>query len=224
MGERSDRRRALRVPVRGFAVLHAEHGPGPLHGDLENLSRTGALVHVPSRPPDDPLDVELRLSEGDGWVTARPVRIERANAATARGGWRIAVVFERVEPAIGAAIESAITHALAAAARRPVLVIDDRAERRAQLIDRLARAGMTPLAPKTPLDAIELLARSQLHVSVCLLAPGFGVASRELASNLSASFPWVTPIEITDDLDATVARAIHAWSETPVARIGGAIT
>ena len=219
-----DRRRELRVPVRGFAVLHAEHGPGPLHGSLENLSRTGALVSFTSRPPAENIDLELRLSEGDGWVTARTVRVERANPGSQRGGWRIAVAFDRVEPTTRVAIESAIEHALAAAARRPILVIDDHAERRAKLVARLSREGMTPITPATPLEAIDVLACSHLHVSVCLLAPGFGVQSKELATVLSDSFPWVAPVEITDDLDATIESALHAWSETPVARIGRAIT
>lgn len=217
-----ERRGALRVPVRGFAVLHAEDGPGPLHGSLENLSRSGALLAVASRPPHANLDLELRLSEGDGWVTARTVRIEPPRAQ--RGRWKIAVVFDRVEPAIRAAIDSAIEHALAAAKRRPILVIDDQKDRRASLITRLVREGMTPLAPKTPLEAIDLLARAQLHVSVCMLAPGFGVPSTDLATILSDSFPWVTTAEISDDLDDTTSRAIAAWAETPVARLGGAIT
>ncbi|MBA3452482.1 MAG: hypothetical protein H0T42_05225, partial [Deltaproteobacteria bacterium] len=51
---------------------------------------------------------------------------------------------------------------------------------------------MTPLAPATPLDAIDLLTRAELHISVCLLAPGFGVGSTDLATSLSDSFPWVT--------------------------------
>lgn len=212
------------MPVRGFAVLHAEHGPGPLHGSLGNLSRTGALVTVASRPPADNLDLELRLSEGDGWVTARTVRVERANAKTQRGGWKIAVVFDRVEPTMRSAIGSAIAHALSATERRPVLVIDDLAQRRSALAQRLVREGMTPLTPKTPLEAIDLLARSHLHVSVCLLAPGFGVAPTELATSLSDSFPWVTAVEITDDLDATLAGARAAWSATVYARLGSAIT
>jgi hypothetical protein len=220
-----DRRGALRVPVRGFAVLHAENGPGPLHGSLENLSKTGALLIIASRPPDANLDLELRLSEGDGWVTARTVRIEPPKAQPPyRGGWKIAVAFDRVEPSMRAAIDSAISHALAAAKRRPILVIDDQHERRASLISRLAREGMTPLAPKTPLEAIDLLARAQLHVSVCMLAPGFGVPTTDLATILSDSFPWVTTAEISDDIDDTASRALAAWAETPVARLGGAIT
>jgi hypothetical protein len=213
----------LRVPVRGFAVLHAENGPGPLHGSLENLSQSGALVNFASRPPTDNLELELRLDGGDGWVTARTVRVERVNANTQRGGWRIAVMFDRVEPAMRTAIDAAISHALSAALRRPILVIDDRLERRTSLIARLAREGMTPLAPKTPLEAIDLLTRSQLHVSVCMLAPGFGVESRDLATILSDSFPWVTTAEISDDIDDTATRAVAAWAETPVARIGFAI-
>lgn len=224
MGGMSDRRCALRVPVRGFAVLHAENGPGPLHGSLENLSQSGALVNLTSRPPTDNLELELRLDDGDGWVTAHTVRVERVNANTQRGGWRLAVAFDRVEPAVRAAIDNAIGHALSAAKRRPILVIDDRAERRTSLIERLAREGMTPIAPRTPLDAIDVLARAQLHVSVCLLAPGFGVPSTDLASILSESFPWVSTAEISDDIDDTVSRAIAAWAETPVARIGLAIT
>ena len=43
-----ERRRALLVPVRGFAVLYASDGP--LHGMIENLSQSGALVSVAGRP------------------------------------------------------------------------------------------------------------------------------------------------------------------------------
>ncbi len=224
MGQTTDERRcALRVPVRGFAVLHAENGPGPLHGSLENLSQTGALVNFASKPPDANIDLELRLSDGDGWVTARTVRVERVNQNTQRGGWRIAVAFERVEPAIRAAIDTAINHAISAAKRRPILVIDDQAQRRSSLIERLVNEGMTPIAPRTPLEAIDLLTRSQLHVSVCMLAPGFGVASTDLATILSDSFPWVTTAQISDDIDDTTSRAVAAWAATPVARLGVAV-
>ena len=225
MGQvRDERRCSLRIPVRGFAVLHAENGPGPLHGSLENLSQSGALVHVASKPPDANLDLELRLEGGDGWVTARTVRVERVNPNTQRGGWRIAVAFERVEPGIRAAIETAISHALSAAKRRPILVIDDQASRRTTLIERLVSEGMTPIAPRTPLEAIDLLTRSQLYVSVCMLAPGFGVESTDLATILSDSFPWVTTAQISDDIDDTATRAVAAWAATPVARLGVAIT
>jgi CheY-like chemotaxis protein len=233
MGEsvETDRRCSLRVPVRGFAVLQAVSGTGPMHGSIENLSRTGALVNVSTRPPIDHLDMELRLSEGDGWITARTVRVERvglglfahARHAKQRSRWRIAVVFDRVPPNMRDAIQSAIDHALCAAKRRPILVIDSKTERRTSLVTRLESEGMMPLAPKTQREAIDLLTSAQLHVSVCMLAPGFGVERGDLATMLADRFPWVTTAEIDDDVDATATRAIAAWAATPVARLGVSI-
>ncbi|HLL23212.1 MAG TPA: PilZ domain-containing protein, partial [Kofleriaceae bacterium] len=133
---RVERRCALRVPVRGFAVLHADQGP--LHGALENLSQTGALVNVAAKPLASAIELELRLSEGDGIISARTVRVAPAQT---RGGYHVAVVFEHVDPATRLAIDTAIEHALSAAKRRPVLVIDDHVDRRMLLIQRLARAG-----------------------------------------------------------------------------------
>ena len=106
--------------MRGVAVFYAEDGA--MHGTIENLSSSGALVTVAGVPSDQNLDVELKLGEDSGWVSARTVRIER----TARR-WRIAVQFDRVDAHMRAAIEGAIDHALRAAQRRPILVIDDRA-------------------------------------------------------------------------------------------------
>ena len=206
-----DRRRALRVPVRGFAVLYANGGP--LHGMIENLSQSGALVSVASRPPEE-LDMEIRLTEGSGWVVGRVVRVE----SQARQ-WRIAVAFDRVDDSLKDAIDASIASARGAARRRPILVIDENTDRKNSLITRLSDHGMTPLAPKTPLEAIELLTRSQLHVGVCLLAPGFGVPSHDLRAVLSDSFPWISVAEITDDLDATTHQAIDTWNTTPIARI-----
>lgn len=209
-----ERRRALRVPVRGFAVLYASGGP--LHGMIENLSQSGALISVASRPPEE-LDIELRLAEGSGWVVGRVVRCE------ARAGqWRVAVVFVRVDESLRDAITASIASARGAARKRPILVIDENTDRKNDLITRLSDQGMTPLAPKTPLEAIDLLTRSQLHVGVCLLAPGFGVPSHDLRAVLSDSFPWVSVAEITDDLDATTHQALDTWKTTPIARIADA--
>jgi hypothetical protein len=213
----SERRRALRVPVRGVAVFYAEEGA--MHGTIENLSSSGALVSVAGVPFDESLDVELKLGDESGWVSARTVRIER----TARR-WRIAVQFDRVDDQMRAAIEGAIDHALRAAQRRPILVIDDRPARRVNLATRLTARGMTPLAPRTPLEAIDLLTRTQLHVNVCLLAPSFGQSVDELRALVSDSFPWVTTAEISDDVELTVDRALEAWSGTDVARIAAAIS
>jgi len=213
----SERRRALRVPVRGVAVFYAEDGA--MHGTIENLSSSGALVTVAGVPFDESLDVELKLGDESGWVSARTVRIER----TARR-WRIAVEFDRVDDQMRAAIEDAIDHALRAAQRRPILVIDDRPARRVNLATRLAARGMTPLAPRTPLEAIDLLTRTQLHVNVCLVSASFGQTVEELRALVSDSFPWVTTAEIGEDVEATVDRALEAWSGTDVARIANAIS
>jgi hypothetical protein len=212
----SERRRALRVPVRGVAVFYAEDGA--THGTIENLSVTGALVSVTGVPTETDLDVELKLGNDSGWVSARTVRVEKVARR-----FRIAVAFDHLEPAVRAAIDHAIEAAVRAAQRRPILVIDDRVARRVDLITRLAARGMTPLAPRTPLEAIDLLTRTQLHVNVCLLAPSFGQTAAELHALVSDSFPWVSTAEISDDLDATVDRALEAWSGTDVARLSAAV-
>ncbi len=240
----AERREALRVPVRGVAVCHLATESVPeaaLFGQLENLSQGGALVNLATCPSDHAvLDVELKLPvAATGWISAHTVRVERASQRSTAGeappaalpvgsavrasGWRVGIAFDRVDSKMRQAIDETITAALEAARRRPILVIDDHAARRDSLIQRLAERGMTPLAPRTPLDAIDLLTRSQLHVTVCLLAPSFGVPSTDLAAALSESFPWITAIDITDDSDATTARALEAWSATPVARIATAI-
>ena len=208
----SERRRSMRVPVRGTAVLQA--GAGPMHGTVENLSHSGALLNVPARPHQDDHDLELHLVDGGGIVGARTVRVETRGDA-----YRVAVVFDRVDPAMRASISSAIDAALAAARQRPILVIDDPGPRRAELIDRLVDRGMTPVAPGTPLETIDLLTRTHLQIAVCLLAPG----RSDLASVLADSFPWVTTLEISDDVTDSVARAVETWHATPVARIGVAI-
>jgi len=211
-----ERRRALRVPVRGVAVLYTSGGP--LHGAIENLSQSGALISVASQPAQHQLDLEIRVAEGGGWGVGHTVRAEPALHHC-----RIAVAFERVDAALRESIDAAIASARGAARRRPILVIDENSDRKRALIDRLSNRGMTPLAPKTPLEAIDLLSRSQLHVGVCLLGPGFGVPSTDLRALFTDSFPWVSVAEITDDLDATTHHAIDSWFATPIARIAEAV-
>jgi hypothetical protein len=231
----SERRRALRVPVRGIAVFYGEDGA--MHGRIENLSRGGALVTVsgvPAEQSDHEIrEVELKLGGDSGWVSARTVRVERVPHAgreaslreslTRGRRWKIAVKFDRVEPPVRAAIEQAIEAALRAAQRRPILVLDDHVARRVDLVTRLAARGMTPLAPRTPLEAIDLLARAQLHVNVCLIASSFGHTCDELRTLVTESFPWVSSAEIGDDLEATVDRALELWSGTEVARLSTAL-
>ena len=213
----SDRRRAMRVPVRGMAVFYGE--TGAVHGRIENLSETGALVSMTTAPwLTKSFELELKLGEDTGWVSARAVRVEHQARRL-----KVAVQFDRLDEPVRAAIESAISAAVHAAVRRPVIVIDDHRDRRDRLAHKLSAAGMLPLLPSTPLEAIDLLARAQLHADVCLLAPSFGQTRHELAALVTDSFPWVTLADIEEDLDATVARASEAWSSTDVARLFAAI-
>jgi PilZ domain len=213
-----ERRRALRVPVRGVAVFHTPDGDGAVHGIIENLSASGALISLSGEHDNPSTDVELKLGEGSGRVVAHTVRIERDVRHT-----HVGIAFEQVEPTLAQLIEVMIENALRAAARRPVLVVDDLSARRSDLVARLTQRGMTPIAPTTPLEAIDLLARSQLHINVCLLAAGFGHSADQLRALVAESFPWVTAADISDDVDATVERAADAWSSSAMARLATAI-
>lgn len=204
-----DRRRALRVPVRGVAVFSAQSGDsGTLHATIENLSTSGALVVASGELAETDLDVELKLGLDSGRLRARKVRVERHPHHV-----RLAIEFEHVEPALRAAIDAAIEGAIRAAARRPVLVVDDHSGRRGDLVARLTARGMTPLAPRTPLEAVDLLARSHLHINVALLAPSFGQSSEDLRALFADSFPWVTATDISNDVEATVDAADAAWTD-----------
>lgn len=200
MGER---RSALRVPVRGVAVLYT--ADGATIATIENLSQSGALVVARDVPAETMVDVELKLGEETSRIRARAVRVEHA---------RVALAFDELQPALDAAIE----HAVRAAHRRPVLVMDSQRVRRTALATRLAARGMTPLTPRTPLEAIDLLTRTRLHVNVAVLP-----ASSELHHVLADSFPWVSTANISDDIDVTVQRAVDAWIGTDGARLASAI-
>lgn len=206
-----DRRRALRVPVRGIAVFKRDGKR--TRAMITNLSTTGALLEAYGLP-DDSCELELKIGVDSGRVRARTVRVEPLEA-----GSRVAVTFERLDPALHLAIVEIVDSARSAAEHRPVLVVDDDEERRAALIDQLGNRGMTPLAPRTPLDAIVLLANPHLHVSLCLLGP----TSDELRTLVVDSFPWVATADICDDVDATVARAHAAWGVTEMARFARAL-
>jgi hypothetical protein len=211
----SERRRALRVPVHGVAVWRGE---SPVHGTIENLSRSGALVTLAAPPDASVHELELKLGNSSGHVTASTVRVERSPRRT-----RLALHFEHIDPRLRAAIETSTDHAVAAAARKPVLVIDGDVSRRAGLLAKLSHHGMLPLAANTPLDAVDLLTNAQLLVSVCLLAPSFGQSLTDLHQLVADSFPWVRATDISDDLEDTVERAERAWSGTDMARFARAI-
>ncbi|MFT3692130.1 MAG: PilZ domain-containing protein [Kofleriaceae bacterium] len=198
----------MRVPVRGVALLNTKHAT------IENLSSSGALFITPLDVFDeDQLRIELKLGLESGVLSARKVRVEMDER------WaRIAVEFEDVAVELQQAIDAAIEAAIKAGSTKPVLVVDDQSERRKDLVAKLTARGMTPFAPQTPLEAIDLLTRPSLHVNVALLAPH----SFDLRDVLSESFPWVTAEEITD-VDAAVDAAATAWSHSDVARLATAI-
>src|SRR4051794_39975987 len=108
----SERRRAMRVPVRGVAVFYGEEGG--MHGRIENLSESGALVSLAGAlASDGEVEIELKLGVDTGWVSARPVRVERGTRRL-----HVAVEFAHLEESVRVAIETAIASALRAAQRR----------------------------------------------------------------------------------------------------------
>ena len=210
----SERRRALRVPV------VASRCSTPRTARRTARSRTsrasGALVSVAGIPTDKSSTSSSSSVSTRGWVSARTVRVERRP----RSAGEIAVAVRSRRPRLRAR-DRCRDRSRAARRAAPADPRDRRPHRRAASSSstRLAARGMTPLAPRTPLEAIDLLTRTQLHVNVCLLAPSFGQTTAELRALVSDSFPWVSTAEISDDVEATVDRALEAWSGTDVARL-----
>lgn len=232
MGRPNERRRTPRAPAHGTAVLHGDHGV--LYGKIENLSLGGVLVSVASAPrwaiDHDPgtLDIELKFgggsrspaplhARGSGEIdlerpfaaTGHPVRIEPA-----AGRVRIAVAFDRLFAGAEDEIEDEIEAALGAALSRPVLIIDDNEPRRRRIATEVGARGMTPLVPRTPLEAIDLLSRTRLHVAVCAVAERFAdIPSHELHAFLAEGFPWVRTLTI-DNGEAELAEHAYAiWQQ-----------
>ena len=82
-----------------------------------------------------------------------------------------------------------------------VVVLDEPSARRTALMARLQDRGLAPIAPRTPLEAIDLLERSSPRL--CLVP-----AETPMQEMLSDSFPSLRTAEITDDLDDTIDRVI----------------
>lgn len=214
-----ERRRGLRVPIRGEAVLHTSEGG--CHATVENLSQSGVLLSLPCAPDLDrgsTVDVELRMLGGGGWIRGRTVRVDRVG-----GRWLVALEVVELDAAFRARIEGAIAAALSTVERRPVLVIDSCSDRRERLSEKLVAHGLTPLTPRTPLEAMDLLTQPQMHVDVCIVGDSFDFDSDTITEVLTDSFPWVTTEEVDDDLEDTAVRAARAWNASPVARIASAV-
>ena len=80
---------------------------------------------------------------------------------------------------------------------RQIIIVDDEPPRRSSLIDLLSAAGFTAIAPRTPLDAFDLLGRND-GTDMLLVAPSFQAA-------VDDSFPEYATEAIGDDLESTVA-------------------
>ena len=80
---------------------------------------------------------------------------------------------------------------------RQIIIVDDEPPRRSSLMDMLSAAGFTPVAPRTPLDAFDLLGRADNN-DMLLVASKFREAVHE-------TFPEYATEAISDDLESTVA-------------------
>ena len=205
----SERRRALRAPVHGGAVLYGRRAA--IHGAIENLSLTGVLVRSRETVGRGiSVEIHLHLPEaGRPAVRGHVVRAERHEDGT-----RIAIQFDRVSADAEDAIEDEVVATLNAAQRRPVLVIDGIEERRLDLAEALRARHMTPLTPRTPLEIVDCLSNPRQHVEVCLVSCEFGdVHGRELASFIHEAFPWVRIMYVGRDAAETADDARWAWDD-----------
>jgi hypothetical protein len=199
----SERRRSLRAPVHGVAVLHRDRGAA--RGHIENLSLGGVLVRMRADRPEAPAgpewcDVELRLSPLEKVILVGEVVRTEAR----RGELWIAIRFDGVSPDHEDVIEDRVVDALESGRPRPVLVVDGVEERRTGLAAALRDRRMTPLTPRTPLEMIDLLSHPERKIAVCVISPHFGdLRGREIA----------TAIQVADDAITTIDDVQAAWDE-----------
>jgi len=204
-----DRRRALRAPLHGTAVLHGDRAA--VNGNLEDISLTGARLHVRDLlGRTDALEIELHLTRTIRIVvTAEAVRTERRD-----DGPRLAVRFLELSADHEDAIEDAIERALASARLRPVLVVDGIEDRRLDLVDALRARNMTPLTPTTPLEVVDLLATPEHHVPVAAIGARFAdIHGREMAAMIAETFPWVRIMVIGNDAGEMATDIAAAWDD-----------
>jgi hypothetical protein len=210
--DRHERRRTPRAPAHGTAVLHGDHGV--LYGAIEDLSLGGVLISATASaayPLDDTLDVELRLGARRSFVAiGHPVRVQ-----TTDNRLKIAIAFDRLPAMAEDVIGDEVEAALGAVHTRPVLIIDDDEPRRRRLATSIGALGMTPLVPRTPLEAIDLLSRARLHVAVCAVAETFAdIPASALHAFLADGFPGVRTVAIGSDEAAVADRVLAIWQES----------
>jgi hypothetical protein len=210
----ANRRRALRAPARGLAVLHSTEGS--LHAGIENLSCTGLLATASAsagfdRRGADRFFLDLRLADRPRIaVRGKTIRVETRDVRV-----KIAVAFCDLERDAALAIEDAVSRAMEASQVQTLLVIDSDVERRARTAEALSASGIMPIVPRTPLEAIDLLSRARLHIGLCTIGKQFAeIPAIEIRQFLAEGFPWVRVLDAADEPAATVARAVAALAET----------
>jgi hypothetical protein len=195
MAPAPNRRRHVRIAVRGTAVLHLRGGV--IRADVENLSAGGLLVRpiagcVNGLRPHQRVQLELHLA--GGITLAHAGRIARCPVG--------AIAIELDVPS--AELEDAIAEEMLAsveASRAPRVIVVDRADqRRHRVAEALTHAGYKPIETSTPLEAIDVLEATREHVAAAMVSGDSltQTAGDELASFLAESHPDLRVAVISD--------------------------
>lgn len=211
-----ERRRSLRAPVHGHAVVHGEQTA--VGGTVVNLSLGGVLVRVRDVPGrTEGLELELHFTGATLYLLGSAVRVERDD-----DGALIAFQFVSVSADAEDAIADAVVAAFAAARRRQVLVVDGIEERRRDVAAALRAREMTPLVPTTPLEVVDLLATQGSQIELCLVSARFGDhVGLEIADVIREAFPWVRVLHLRGNGETAAEDAAAAledlvsWSYRP---------
>lgn len=204
----SERRRSLRAPVHGTAVVRGDRRA--VGGFIENLSLGGCLLRTADLlGRTDALDIELRVPQCSHLrVTGDAVRVERHE-----NGPRMAVRFTDISADAEDAIENEVLAALDAARARPVLVVDGDVSRRTLVADALRERSLTPIVPRTPLEVVDSLVGRRC-IELCVMSQTFGgLRGAEVSNFITELFPWVRITAMGDDPDLVAADVDAMWDE-----------
>jgi CheY-like chemotaxis protein len=207
-GTDGERRRHDRADVEGCALIHV---PGPagvgVHCKTINLSLGGILV----RELEDAVRVEHGMSvlieleiDGLGWA-------RQAGTVVRTHGGDIAILFDRLDAALGAAIANEIAAAHEAEHNPHVVVVDPSPGRRRRITQELRDAGARSYEAATPLEAVDLIERSHVRVRGVAVArqTRTQTESDELVDYLSASHPDLHLAVIEDDAENLGTDAVR---------------
>jgi len=199
-----NRRRSYRAGVHGRAIVHAAGGVA-LRADVVDLGLGGVrLVETAAdaAPLADGAEVAVELEcAGAGWVAQRGRVIRHQHG-------ELVVRFHALRPEVEDLIEDEVLGAVEAERAPRVVVVDCTPERRHQVAAALRGLGCCSLEAATPLEAIELIERSRLHVCAVALAECLTqTQADEIVQYLHDSHPEVVIARIRDGEDP-VAGAV----------------